>query len=48
VKKKNQSNNSEATSVYSFQLFVRGQTALCIAADLDVLHQNGLGSHSAE
>jgi hypothetical protein len=46
---KTQRNNSEATSVDSFQLFVKQQRALCLVsclfytADLDVVQQNGLG-----
>jgi hypothetical protein len=40
-------NNSEATSVNSFHLFGRRQTALCLTADLDVRRRNGLGGRSA-
>jgi hypothetical protein len=55
VKKKNQSNNGEATSVVSFQLSVPRKRALCLvvapfnAADLDVSSRTVWGSrHNAK
>jgi hypothetical protein len=52
VEKKNQSNNSEATSVDSFSVVCATEVGFCVslssclfdAADLDVVQQNGLGA----